>query len=70
MEILIKIPSLMSLSISAPVWDRLKRTRAVPHLFSNQAATTAQGLGADLFRLMSMATIPNEDLIPIAAQLK
>jgi len=31
---------------------------------------TAQGLGADLFNLMRLATIPDEDLIPIAAQLK
>jgi hypothetical protein len=31
---------------------------------------TIQGLGADLFNLMSLATIPNEDLIPIEAQLK
>ncbi len=31
---------------------------------------TVQGLGADLFNLMSLATIPNDDLIPIAKQLK
>lgn len=31
---------------------------------------TVQGLGADLFNLMRLATIPDEDLIPIAAQLK
>jgi len=29
-----------------------------------------QGLGADLLNLMKLATIPDEDLIPIAAQLK
>lgn len=31
---------------------------------------TVQGLGADLFNLMSLAEIPTEDLIPIALQLK
>jgi hypothetical protein len=31
---------------------------------------TIQGLGADVFNLMRLATIPEEDLIPIAAQLK
>lgn len=31
---------------------------------------TVQGLGADLFNLMKLALIPNEDLIPIADQLK
>ena len=29
-----------------------------------------QGLGADIFNLMKLATIPDEDLIPIAVQLK
>lgn len=29
-----------------------------------------QGLGADLFNLMRLMEIPNEDLIPIALQLK
>jgi hypothetical protein len=31
---------------------------------------TVQGLGADLFNLMRLATIPIEDLTPIATQLK
>lgn len=31
---------------------------------------TAQGLGADLYNLMRLATIPHEDLFPVAAQLK
>ena len=31
---------------------------------------TVQGLGADVFNLMKLNLIPNEDLIPIAAQLK
>ena len=31
---------------------------------------TVQGLGADLFNLMRLAIIPDEDLIPIATQLK
>jgi len=31
---------------------------------------TVQGLGADVFNLMRLALIPNEDLVPIAAQLK
>lgn len=31
---------------------------------------TVQGLGADLFNLMRLSTIPDEDLIPITAQLK
>ncbi len=31
---------------------------------------TVQGLGADIFNLMKLALIPNEDLVPIAAQLK
>lgn len=29
-----------------------------------------QGLGADVFNLMKLALIPNEDLVPIAAQLQ
>jgi hypothetical protein len=31
---------------------------------------TVQGLGADLYNLMSLHTIPNSDLAPIAAQMK
>jgi hypothetical protein len=31
---------------------------------------TVRGLGADLYNLMKLATIPNEDLTPIATQLK
>lgn len=31
---------------------------------------TVQGLGADVFNLMKLNLIPNEDLIPIASQLK
>jgi hypothetical protein len=31
---------------------------------------TVQGLGADLFNLMKLATIPDEDIVPIAAQMK
>jgi hypothetical protein len=31
---------------------------------------TVQGLGADLFNLMKLAAIPDEDLVPIAMQLK
>jgi len=31
---------------------------------------TVQGLGADVFNLMKLNLIPNEDLIPIVAQLK
>lgn len=31
---------------------------------------TVQGLGADIFNLMGLARIPNEDLIPIVEQLK
>jgi hypothetical protein len=30
---------------------------------------TIQGMGADLFNLMSLGKIPNSDLMPIAAQL-
>lgn len=31
---------------------------------------TVQGLGADIFNLMKLATIPREDIVPIAEQLK
>jgi hypothetical protein len=31
---------------------------------------TVQGLGGDVFNLMRLVTIPDEDLVPIAAQLK
>ena len=31
---------------------------------------TVQGLGADIFNLMKLGLIPNEDLLPIVAQLK
>ena len=31
---------------------------------------TVQGLGADLYNLMKLATIPNEDIAPIATQLR
>lgn len=31
---------------------------------------TVQGLGADLYNILNLATIPNEDLDPIATQLK
>lgn len=31
---------------------------------------TVQGLGADVFNLMKLNLIPNEDLMPIATQLK
>ena len=31
---------------------------------------TVQGLGADIYNLMRLATIPDEDLVPIAVQLK
>jgi hypothetical protein len=31
---------------------------------------TVQGLGDDLFNLMQLGTVPNEELLPLAAQLK
>lgn len=31
---------------------------------------SVQGLGADVFNLMQLALIPNNDLLPIAARLK
>jgi hypothetical protein len=31
---------------------------------------TVQGLGADIYNLMKLAQIPNEDLLPIATQLR
>ena len=31
---------------------------------------TVQGLGADIFNLMRLATIPDQDLVPIATQLR
>jgi hypothetical protein len=34
------------------------------------AKLTVQGMGADIFNLMRLASIPNDDLVPIAAQLK
>lgn len=34
------------------------------------AEMTVQGLGADVFNLMRLLFIPNEDLVPIAAQLR
>ena len=39
-------------------------TRAIP------ARMTLQGIGADLFKLMSLSLIPCEDIAPIAEQLK
>jgi len=34
------------------------------------AKMTVQGLGADIYNLMKLSLIPNEDLLPIVAQLK
>jgi hypothetical protein len=31
---------------------------------------TVQGMGADVYNIMRLATIPNEDLVPIATRLK
>jgi len=34
------------------------------------AKLTVQGMGADIFNLMRLASIPTDDLLPIAAELK
>ena len=36
----------------------------------NPGLADVQGIGVDLFKLMKLALIPDEDIIPIAAQLK